>query len=187
MVIRNAVLRSRKAGLWTAAGIALGNLGHTTYCVIGLAALIQQSPLLFSALKYAGAAYLAYVGIKAIRSPGYENQRIIGDQDDDQNQAPPADIPASKAFRQGLVTNLLNPKATIFYLSLFPQFADGLGFAQTALLGLVAPIVAILWFSAVAVMLSARPMRRRFLAHAQWIDRICGGLFLLLGARLALE
>ncbi|MFP4313767.1 MAG: LysE family translocator [Alphaproteobacteria bacterium] len=183
VVIRNSVLHSQKSGLFTTLGIALGNACHAAYCVFGIAALIANSPHLFDLVKYIGAAYLVFIGLKALQSKGYKDKKIIKDEEGDTR----IDIPASKAFKMGLLTNLLNPKATVFYLSVFPQFASGKNFTETAILGIVPPIVALVWFAPVSILLNRRPIRRQFMDKAQWIDRICGGLLIALGVRLAIS
>lgn len=180
MAVRNAVLYSRRAGILTAAGFALGLCVHMTYTVIGLAALIAQSVILFSIVKYAGAAYLFYIGIKALRSKGFQGP-VIGE---DKALAHRSNI---SALRDGFLTNLLNPKATLFCLAIFSQFVT----PQTPLnvqivYALTCVVMTFGWFSGVAIILSQRSVRRAFLSFAQWLDRICGVLFIGLGIKLAL-
>lgn len=180
--IRNAVLHSQRAGLYTALGIGLGIGVHLTYSILGIAALISQSVFLFNLIKYAGAAYLCYVGIKALRSKGYENQAIVGDE------TQRTDITARKALWQGFLTNLLNPKATLFFLALLPQFmTPETALSEKLIFGITAAAVPTLWFMSVSIVLNQRAIRRAFMKSAKWIDRVCGGLFIALGVRLALS
>lgn len=182
--VRNSVLHSQKAGIITALGIGLGILVHVTYCILGIAALISQSLLLFSLIKYTGAAYLIYIGIKALRSKGFGDKRIV----DDDEEKIRKDISAIKALQNGFLTNLLNPKATMFFFALYSQVidTDTPVFIQS-LYGITAAIVATTWFTIVAVILNQRHIRRGFLKFSKWIDRICGGLLVLLGVRLAIS
>lgn len=182
--VRNSVLHSQKAGIFTALGIGLGILVHVTYCILGIAALISQSVLLFSLIKYAGAAYLIFIGIKALRSKGFGDKRIVEDGEENARK----DISAVKALQNGFLTNLLNPKATMFFFALYSQVID----TETpviiqSLYGITAAIVATTWFTIVAVILNQRHIRRSFLKFSKWIDRVCGGLLVLLGVRLAIS
>lgn len=181
VAVRNSVLHSRAAGVFTALGFAAGVIIHVSYTLAGLAALIAHSTLLFSVLKYAGAAYLFYMGWKALRSRGFD--------------APNINLPAAekytpsamKSFWNGFITNALNPKATLFFMAVFSQFIG----PETALpvqILYAGTCVAMtgLWFSIVAVVLTAPRIKSIFLRAARWIDRICGVLFIGLGLRLAL-
>ena len=183
VVIRNSVLHSQRAGIITAFGIALGNMFHVAYCIIGIATLINQSELLFSIIKYTGVIYLVYVGVKGLFSKGYESVKIIGDDKEDRR----VDLPAMKAFKNGFFTNLLNPKATMFYLALFTQLLEGTTMVQQIIYALTVAFIAIGWFSLVSILLNRRTLRRKFLHYAKWIDRICGGLLIALGVRLAIS
>lgn len=181
--VRNSVLHSQRAGIFTALGIALGILVHVTYCIFGIAALINQSAVLFSIIKYAGAAYLIFIGYKALRSKGFGDKRVIQEEEKERT-----DLPALKALRNGFLTNILNPKATMFFFALFTQVidTDTSVFVQS-LYGITAASVAGIWFTIVAVVLNQRHIRRSFLEFSRWIDRICGGLLIALGVRLAIS
>jgi RhtB (resistance to homoserine/threonine) family protein len=180
MVIRNSVLQGRKAGLLTAIGLGLGVIVHVTYTIAGLAALISKSILLFNVLKYAGAAYLIYVGVKALRSRGMTT---------DTESVPQASVAMSgvQALRSGFVTNLLNPKATMFFLALFSQIIDpSYSLGIQSLFGLTCSLMVMAWFSIVAVVLTTPAIKARFMRASKWIDRTCGAFFIALGVRLAL-
>ena len=182
ITVRNAVLQSQKAGIFTAIGIGLGICVHLTYSMLGIAALISQSVMLFNIIKYAGAAYLIFIGFKALRSKGYDNQVVVGDEAE---KAPK--ISDTKALWQGIITNTLNPKATMFFLALLPQFmGPETAMADKVALGATAVIIPTLWFTGVSIVLNQKTIRRTFLKSAKWIDRICGGLLMALGVRLAL-
>jgi threonine/homoserine/homoserine lactone efflux protein len=109
LVLRNTIVSGRRAGLRTSMGILSGNLVHITYCVLGIGLLISQSILAFSALKYAGAAYLIYLGIMSFRS----DDKTLDTNDVEGRR------PNRTWFVQGFVNNLLNPKGTLFYLGVF--------------------------------------------------------------------
>ncbi|MDR2329287.1 MAG: LysE family transporter [Comamonas sp.] len=178
MVTRNSLLLSRRAGVLTALGIGLGVLVHVAYTLLGLGLLIQQSLWLFNAIKLAGAAYLVYLGLKMLRSQPA----------DDAPEAAAAPLSDGAALRTGFLTNALNPKTTVFMVSLFLQVVQ----PQTPLAvqlgyGAFISLAHIAWFSLVALCFSAGAVRGRLLAARHWIDRAFGGLLVGFGVLLALS
>lgn len=175
MVSRNGLLLSRRAGVLTAVGIGMGVLVHVCYTLLGLGLVLQQTPWLFNALKLAGAAYLVFLGIKMFRSrPAIE-----------QLDASPPVLSDLAALRTGFLTNALNPKTSIFIVSLFM----GVVRPDTALpvqmaYGLFIAGVHVVWFSLVALCFSAGRVREKWVAARQWIDRIFGGLLVSFGILL---
>ncbi len=179
MAIRNSLTYSRKAGLFTAIGFGLGICVHAAYCMLGIAALIAQSITLFNVIKWLGAAYLVYIGIKALRSKGFKAQ--------DETYQTRNDIHWSKALGQGFVTNVLNPKATMFFLALYTQVIDpGTPVGVQIIFAATCVAIVTLWFSFVAFALTSGPVRNKFLGFSQWIDRACGVAMIAFGLRLAL-
>ena len=177
MVSRNSLLLSRRTGVLTALGIAAGVCIHVSYTLLGVGLLIQQSLWLFNLIKLAGAAYLIFLGIKMLRA-----QPATGEE-----MASQPALSSLGALRTGFLTNVLNPKTTIFIVSLFMQVVQ----PQTPLavqLGYGAFIVLAhaLWFSAVALFFSSASVRSRLLAVRHWIDQIFGGLLVGFGMLLAL-
>ena len=179
LVIRQCIVHGRKTALITSLGIGISLLFHISYTIFGIGLLISKSLLLFSMLKWAGAAYLIWLGIKSWREPAYEmdETEVAGSTDV---------LPATKAFAMGFITNALNPKPVLFFLSLFSalvspqtpapmQFSYGLGMA-TAL---------IVWFVAVSYFFTSGPVRGTFLKYGRAFSRLTGALFIGLGARLA--
>lgn len=180
VAIRNSILYSRMVGIFTAIGFALGVMVHVTYTLFGIAAVISQSIILFNLLKYAGAAYLLYIGVKALRSKGFEQNNGY-----DKDQVTGAMNPL-QALWSGFLTNVLNPKATLFFLAVFSQFigpettmTSQLIYAGTCV------IMTALWFSIVAIVLTNPTIKSVFLRFTKWIDRICGCLLIALGIKLA--
>ncbi len=182
--VRNSILYSRRAGVLTAFGFALGTMVHATYTMLGIAALIAQSVLLFSLLKWAGAAYLLYIGYHALRSKGVGQEAL-----DEATKIPVAQVRKMtdfQAFRSGLLTNLLNPKATLFFLAIFSQIiAPGTPDLWKAVYALTCGVMTALWFSIVALVLTHGPLRAMFVRAAKWIDRTCGALLIGLGLKVA--
>lgn len=183
IAVRNSILNSRKIGVITAIGFALGVIVHVTYTLCGMAAIISQSIMLFNILKYAGAAYLFYIGIQALRSRGFEGDIIIEKNNKkNKNQLSPL-----QALWSGFLTNVLNPKATLFFMAVISQFITPVTpLAVQALYGLTCVVMTGLWFSLVAVVLTNPKIKARFLQFTKWIDRVCGVLLIGLSIKLAL-
>jgi RhtB (resistance to homoserine/threonine) family protein len=117
VVARSALTRNRNMAVMTSLGVGSGMLVHTVYCVLGLALVISNSMLLFNSIKYAGACYLIYLGIKSLISKN--NQLPTISQEDTAVYGN-----TWKAFRDGLITNVFNPKVTLFMLSIFTVMID---------------------------------------------------------------
>jgi RhtB (resistance to homoserine/threonine) family protein len=178
LVTRNSLLYSRRAGVYAAVGIALGILLHVTYCMVGIGLLIASSPLLFSLIKYAGAAYLIYIGGRSLLESATPAEVAV--------PARGTDITAPAALRSGFFTNALNPKASLFFLSLFSQVVQPATPTPLKLLyGVEMCIATFLWFAAVALVLSHPRLRARFAAAQVWIARGMGIVLIILGLRVA--
>ena len=174
LVLRTAGLVGRGAAVRAGLGIALGCLAWGTAVALGLGALIVANPVAFAWLRVAGAAYLAWIGIGLIA-----------------RAATPEDAgvkPAARAFRQGLVTNLLNPKIGVFYLTLLPQFVPaGAPWSAGLVLAGVHVALTLVWFAALIAATGAIAPRLARAATRRALDRLSGALFIALGARLALH
>jgi len=179
-IIGRSLASGRPAGIAAALGITAGSIGHTVLAALGLSALLATSPYAFMAVKFAGAAYLLYIGIRALLSrsnglPGTETANP-----DDGRWA---------AFRQGIVTNLLNPKVALFFLALMPQFisADSTNKVGAFLfLGASFMTLGLLWCLVLAI--GAARLRSAFLRRpslASVLNKIAGSMFIALGLRLA--
>jgi len=178
MTVQNSVRHGARAGMATALGIALANLIHIAYVHIGIGALIAHSLLAFSILKLLAATYLIYLGYKALRSRAGTADIALGTAGDSSLRA---------AFGQGFVTNALNPKAAIFWLSYLTIVVDPA--MPTALLwGFIALLLltAFVWFSLVAYFLTRQAIRQQFMRCGHWFDRVMGVLLVGLGIKVAL-
>ncbi len=161
---------------WAAlTGVVCGALVHVALAVSGVAALIAASPALFDALRIAGALYLLWLAQGALRA-AWRGGAVLR----------PA-RPARAAFRDGLITNLTNPKVVLFFLAFLPQFVDpsrGPAWVQMALLG---PLVPIMGMPAYGLLIAgADRAAARLSAASRWLDGVAGLLFLALGLRLLL-
>jgi threonine/homoserine/homoserine lactone efflux protein len=179
MVLSLGMARGRKPGVAFALGCALGCLNHTLLAALGISALIAASPLAFGVLKVAGGFYLLWLGIQTLR-----NARASG-------ALPGGATPSESAvrlFAKGLVANAINPKVILFFLAFLPQFVDGArGHAgwQIAQLGLVFTVVSALVFAAIGWFAGAigERLARNPMLGAR-LDRVAGGIFVALGAKL---
>ncbi len=178
-VIARSTAEGRRAGVVSAFGIGVGTLVHITALALGLSALLAAVPVAYDIVRYAGAAYLIYLGVRAIvRLPG-----LTGDVAVER-----ASLRA--VFRQGVTTNVLNPKVALFFLAFLPQFVDpsrGSAVFQTAALGLMFDVQGTLVNIGVAVGASSLGtwLRTRGERSGRVLGRMTGVLFIGLGARLA--
>jgi len=178
LVLRNTFVGGRRAGLQTSAGVLSGNLVHITYCVLGIGLIISQSILVFSALKYAGAAYLVYLGIVSLRS----RTTVLDTGATDGRR------PNRTWFAQGLANNLLNPKGTLFYLGVFTTIIDPDTSPATMVLFVLAMMTVSASFWLLFVYTLDRPVIRRSVERSQLtVNRIFGALVLLMGLRVAMS
>jgi threonine/homoserine/homoserine lactone efflux protein len=173
-ITARSVSQGRSAGIASALGVETGTLVHVAAAAVGLSALIASSAAAFDAVRYAGAAYLVFLGVRALRSG-------------DEAASAPAGAPLRRAFAEGVMVNVLNPKVALFFLAFLPQFVDparGSVAAQTLVLGAVLFGIALamdLLYAVAASGLGARLRSRRRL------NRITGGVYLVLGAAAALS
>lgn len=182
VVVKNAVRHGRLAGIATAIGVALGIVVHTAYSLLGVALVISQSVVLFNVVKAVGACYLLWIGAKAMLATKATGADVEADA------SPSAALGAGRAAAQGFLTNALNPKATLFFLSLFSLVIspETPGFVKLVY-GAEMTIATGLWFSFVAVFLTVPAVQRRYRAFGHWLDRAMGAALLALGAKILLD
>ena len=178
IVLRESVSNGRHAGIWTALGVGSGILLHVGYCLLGIGLIVSQSIVLFNLLKWLAAAYLIYIGIRALQARPADPASA--------ELAPLATRSPRAAFVRGFVTNGLNPKATLFFLSLFTLVIG----PQTPLLvqagyGLYLALATAVWFCAVALLFSQARVRRGFVRLGHWFDRLMGAVLVGLGIKVA--
>lgn len=182
MIVRTAMGYNRRVAILTALGFGAGVAVVVFLVLFGFATVLSQSALLFNIVKYLGAAYLAYIGCKALMAKKHVAPATEGTAPTQQKN-----LTDAQAFRMGLITNLLNPKGIVFFTAVYAQFiAPGTPWQVLVLYGLTSAIIETLWFSMVAVVLTDSRIKGRFLRFSHWIERLCGGLLLALGIRLAL-
>jgi RhtB (resistance to homoserine/threonine) family protein len=177
LVLRQSLAHGRRTALWSSLGIGCGLSVHIAYCILGLGYFLKNSAVALAAIKYLGAAYLAWVGFQALRS-----KPRTGDLDLAGAASAPSD---AAAWAAGFLVNVLNPKAALFFIALFP-LAVSVTTPKLVQVGYGAWMTAatVAWFSFVSVVFTQEEVRRRFLRHGHWIDRALGAVFIGFAASL---
>jgi threonine/homoserine/homoserine lactone efflux protein len=177
MVLRTAAVEGHRTAALAALGIVLGCLAWGAAVALGLGVLLAASSLAYTVLKWAGAAYLAWLGIKLILQP--RSRFDLG----------AASGPRGNWLARGFLNNLLNPKIGVFYVSFLPQFVPAHAAAAPFifLLAAIHAALGVIWFA--ALIAATSPIRRWLSRRAvvRWIDRVTGAVFIAFGLRLALD
>lgn len=180
LTVARATTSGTKVGIATGAGITAGDMIHTVMAAIGLSAIIAASATLFTLIKYLGAAYLVYLGVRAILEKATPD---LG-----QGRVP---ITAPQAFRQAILAEVLNPKTALFFLAFLPQFVapeNGYVVLQLTIFGVVFALIGFL--STLVYSVAAGGLGsflRRNPTVLRWQGKVVGGIYCALGVRLALQ
>ncbi|MBV1911458.1 MAG: LysE family transporter [Kangiellaceae bacterium] len=177
MTTRNSVLYSCLAGLYSSLGISLAIWVHVAYSIAGLAIIISNSIVLFSMIKYLGAVYLIYTGWRTFRTTS--NLDIV-------EQTNKVELSNFYAFNIGFITNALNPKTTIFFLSIFTQVV----ISETPLwsqvvYGVIISVAHLVCFGTVSLLLSLSILLKKFQLYKRSIERVVGSLLIGFGIKIA--
>ncbi|WP_221452685.1 LysE family translocator [Mucilaginibacter sp. FT3.2] len=178
-VLNKSIAQGKKAGIYATLGISTGVLVHTTLAAFGLSLILSQSAIAFSFMKYAGAAYLVYLGVtKFFSKDAITNQdvRVVSE-------------PVRKTYLSAVLTNILNPKVAIFFLAFFPQFIQT-AYIHNALpfvlLGVTYALMSLLWFmmltffaGSLSTQLKQRP------TFGVWLNKFSAIVFVLMGIKIA--
>ena len=178
LIAKITFARGRRAAMLATFGICSGLLVHATASALGLSVILATSAEAFTIVKLAGAAYLAYLGVQALRS-SFRSDAL---------ETPTARRRANP-FVQGVFSNVLNPKVAVFYLTFLPQFmspGDNV-LVRSLAFALAHAVMGILWLSAYAYVLSRVSAVLEGAGMRRWLERVTGGVLIALGARLALE
>lgn len=180
LVLKNSLSYNRKIALMTCLGVISAIAIHMSYCVAGIAVLITATPWLYNALRYAGAAYLLWIGVKALLAKSSGTAYVS-------KQALELNVTAKAAFMQGLLCNLLNPKATLFFLAIFTQLLNA---SSTMVDKLV--VAFIIWLEAavswpmVVFVFQTQIVQRRYFKLQLIIDKLLGVILIVLGVKVGL-
>jgi len=178
MVTRNSIFYSRSAGLYSALGVSTAIWIHVAYSIAGLAIIISNSIILFSIIKYMGAAYLIYIGWKTFTSKSLMNLDEALEKQSLSN---------TQAFKIGFITNVLNPKTTIFFLSIFTQLVT----LETPIwlqlvYGVIISFAHLVWFVVVSFCLTHPVLLKKFQNSKSTIEKVVGSVLIAFGLKVAL-
>ena len=178
-ILGRSIAQGREAGVASALGISLGSIFHTCAAALGLSAILATSALAFGTIKLLGGGYLIFLGIKMI----FDRRKQLSLPSNFRRRT------SAAAFRQGILTNMLNPKVALFFLAFLPQFIDpasNMKIAAFITLGLTFVTTGTIWCLILAWFASAFSERlRKNETISQWLNRTAGALFVFLGLRLA--
>lgn len=180
MVMRNSLVYSRRTGVLAALGLSLGIALHVTYSLLGIGLLISRSILLFNAIKWIGALYLIFIGVRSLisRRPKDDKQLLSVEKQD---------LTTGQALRMGFLTNALNPKATLFFLALFTTVVSpSTPIAYKLVYGVEMVIATFAWFAFVAVILSHSKINSLFARVKHRIEKVFGVVLIAFGLKVAL-
>lgn len=181
LVVQNATRHGRQTGLYIALGLSCGILLHSLLSLTGISYIVHQQPTLFAIIQLAGGSYLLYLGYGALKA----TWQTIQSHDDHNQTLNSKDLILTnkrEAFSKGFATNILNPKALVFFISLMSSLVpadmslSGKGFALVILFGL-----SLFWFSLLAWMLSTKALQKKLHEATVYIDGLCGALFSMIG------
>ena len=176
-VMTRGMAQGKRAALAAAAGFALGNFAHTFFAIVGLSALITSSATAFAVVKYAGALYLMYIGVRMLRSKA----ALVP-------EGRAGELECRVIFRQSILANIMNPKVALFFLAFFPQFVDAArgGVAlQMLVLGTTFVILTLVCFGVVALLSGEIGRWLNRSGAGNRIGQAAGGVLIALGLRLA--
>lgn len=178
IVVKQSVSHGKVTAMWTSLGVGTGILLHVLYSLLGIGVVVSQSVMAFTVMKYLGATYLVYLGWKAIRTRPASSLHFS-----EKKQETPS---IKRAYWTGFLTNGLNPKATLFFLSLF-TVVIGSDTPVTFQLfnGIYMALATAVWFCGISLVFGNSGVRRLFAKAGHWFERCMGGALLLLGLKLA--
>ncbi len=176
LVTRNSIAGSKRAGLFTTLGIATGLWLHIGYSIAGIAIVIKNSPWLFDTMKYLGAGYLIVLGGLSI----YNSKKTAT-----LNNSGSSNISAKSAFGSGFISNALNPKTSLFFLSIFTQLVTvNTPLVMQIFYGMIICVAHIIWFSSLSTILTQPKLLAQLSRRKILIDNILGAMLIAFGLRI---
>lgn len=178
MITRNSLVYSRRTGIYSAIGLGLGILVHVTYSLAGIGLIISNSIVLFNIIKFIGAGYLIYIGYKSLTSKSSKTDITVGGHK--------KDISKIAAIRIGFITNVTNPKATLFFLSLFTLVINSdTPLFLKVMMGTEMSIATFAWFAFVAYLTSHHLVKNRISGIQHFAEKFIGVVLIALGIKVA--
>lgn len=178
IVSRNAIRYNQKAGVVTALGIAAGTIFHAIYCILGLAVILSKSVLLFSLIKYIGALYLIFLGLKGLFSKEEANRN--------KEEKPTKKSIFTQSFWEGLLCTTLNPKSILFFIAFFTMIIKP-SMPMMIQVGYVVEmlIIDLVWYSLVAYFFSHQKMQKILGSCLHYVQKFFGGFLVYVGLKIA--
>jgi len=176
-ILSRSIFQGKKAGIMSVYGIVSGSLVHTLLAGLGLSLILMQSALAFNIVKWIGAAYLIWLGVRSIMARHEDNPSMQAVESQSNR----------KVYLQGMMTNVLNPKVALFYLAFIPQFVSPeqtYGAIPFILLGLTFSTTGILWCMLLVLFSSKMAQRLQSSRISTYMSKITGSIFILLGLNL---
>lgn len=186
LVVQNATRYGRRTGVFIALGLSCGIVIHSLLSLTGISYLVHQQPALFAMVQLAGGGYLFYLGLGALKSiyTTWRSPQAVGVNNERykliENQR--------QAFSRGFITNIFNPKALVFFISLMSSLVPvGMSFSGKGIALLILWGLSFMWFSTLAWMLSTARLKKRLQSLTVYIDAVCGIIFTLIGGLILLQ
>ncbi len=180
IVIKNSVHEGRRAGLLTSIGIGVGVAVHVMYALLGVGLFLSNHPTYLSVIKYFGVCYLLYLGVNLI----FSKPKTYQEKNDQQDV-----ISAGKNFaffKKGFIVNVLNPKATLFFLAIFTSLLSlETPMAIQVMYGFYLCLATMIWFALMSLFFSKKAIRYKFLSIGHWFDRIMGMILIIFSIKIA--
>lgn len=179
MIVRNSAGSTRTIGLLTAAGLALGIFIHNTYSILGFGLFLNQYPIILQIVKYIGASYLAYIAYKCFRTrkPTTKHTTI---------EANTSTLTKWEAFRMGFITEITNPNAAFFIITLFSG-VKGITILHFMICSALVASLTFCWYGFVAVALTHPPLQEKFIDYKHWINWAAGCFLIFFALQLVLN
>jgi len=180
LVLKQSITHGKKTSIYTSIGIGLGISVHIIYTILGTGLIISKSIILFNIIKFLGAAYLIYIGYKLLKAPSINTKESFHKTTESMSN--------KKAFVLGFLCNALNPKATLFFLSLFTVIVS----IDTPLLvqsiyGITCIFITTAWFVLLSIILSSKKVRAFFNNFGDWFNKTIGLTLIFIGIKVALS
>ncbi|OEE75524.1 LysE family translocator [Vibrio ordalii] len=186
LVVQNSTRYGRRTGVFIALGLSCGIVIHSLLSLTGISYLVHQQPALFAMVQLAGGGYLFYLGLGALKSiyTTWRSPQAVGVNNERykliENQR--------QAFSRGFITNIFNPKALVFFISLMSSLVPvGMSFSGKGIALLILWGLSFMWFSTLAWMLSTARLQKRLQSLTVYIDGVCGIIFTLIGGLILLQ
>ncbi len=178
IVVKNALSHHRQSAIYTSLGVCAGVLVHSSYCILGLALVIKQSLWLFNTIKFLGAGYLIYLGLKSLFSKDSSKNPL-------ESKFKKSKISSYRSFRDGFLTNVLNPKCTLFMLSVFTLVVKpNTPMLVQSIYALEIAMIALTWFIFLSFALTHQAVKEKIANVQHVVNKVIGVVLLGLGASI---